>query len=279
MSKIFVSITCGISLLQNLLSSTTFRDYILDKLGIDKNIDVKKLLRDRTFLDILNRDCMVSGNITRKIMELLRQDPVRLCAELNSLIKLIRKINDVERCSVFLFSSDSPSCKTCSHIISRFIVDELAGYIDKNVDIDVKGILTIPDITRGDFSEVLQRLAEGFVREAYRQMRRGFELYTIITGGFKIEVAYITVLSFILRSRIAYCPDPDSDIIILPPIPIDLDHNVLKICESINNGESVNEREVELLKRCGLVSQRNGKIVLEKWVSKLIEARRWNSIY
>jgi len=278
-SKIFVAITCGISLLQNLLNSDVFRDYLRRKFNISDDLNLNSLLRNSTLLDLMYRDCMVNGDIAKKIMELLRENPEQYCAELNSLIKLLRSVDNLKLCRVYLYSSNTRSCSICSHVLSKFIVEYLRDYLDKKCNVEVKGILTIPDILSGRYSEALQKLAEGFVREAYRHVRQGFDLYTIITGGFKIEIAYITVLSFLVRSKIVYCPGPESDIVILPPIPIELDHNVLKICEKIINGENLEKETIDLLKRYGLISQKNGKIVLEKWVSKLIEARRWNSTY
>jgi len=278
-SKIFVAITCGISLLQNLLNHDSFRDHLYERFNIDRSIAPSAILRNRSILDMIYRDCMVKEDTTRLIISILREDPTRYCAELNSLIKLLNAVDDFEICRVYLYSSNTRSCNICSHVLSRFIVDHLKEIVNKNGNIEVKGISAIPDILSGKYSEALQKLAEGFVREAYRHVRQGFDLYTIITGGFKIEIAYITVLSFLVRSKIVYCPGPDSDIVILPPIPIDLDHEVLKICEKIASGEISEKEKIETLKRYGLVSQKNGKIVLEKWVSKLIEARKWNSTY
>jgi len=278
-SKIFVAITCGISLLQNLLNSDVFKDYLRRKFNINEELCPSHIIRNNVLLDSIYRDFMVNEDFAKMIMGLLREDPERCCAELNSLIKLLRTLDDFEICRVYLYSSNTRSCSVCSQMICKFIVDYLREFLGKKGNVEVKGILTIPDILSGRYSEALQKLAEGFLREAYRHVKKGYDLYTIITGGFKIEIAYITVLSFLVRSKIVYCPGPDSDIVILPPVPIDLDQNILRICERIAKGEAIDRDVVDVLKRYGLVCQKNGKIVLEKWVSKLLEARRWSSTY
>ncbi len=249
------------------------------KLNISDNVDIKTLLRDKAFSTYLYNDSLTDGEISKFIISKLRENPIRLSAELNSLIKLLKKIDDLHVCKVFLISSNSTLCKVCSQIISKFIVDYLKDFVKTNANIEVIGILTIPDISQEKFDEALQKLADGFVREAYKHLKDGFELYTIITGGLKIEIAYITVLSFIVRSRIVYCPDPDSSILILPPLPIDLSQEVLEIYEKINRGESVDNKYLEKLVEHGLAVKKNGRIALEKWINKLIEARKWNSTY
>ncbi len=269
-----MTITCGLSLLQNLLSFGEFVDHIMRKFPSIKIIDPKVLIRDHNFTNLIYRDCMVSGEISTIIMNILCRDPAKLCAELNSLIKFLKKVDNVSECRVFILSTDSPACKACSHLISKFIVEHLPNYVGRRFTIDISGIVSIPDISKGRYSDTLQKLAEGYVREAYRYIRNGYELYTIITGGFKMEIAYITVLSFILRSKIVYCPDPDSDIVILPPLPIDLDQDILRICERILAGDNVDDKSMELLRRYGLISQKNGRVMLERWVTRLIEARK-----
>ncbi len=278
MRKIFVAITCGLSLLYNLLLDQEFVNYIRKFTNAEFR-NVRDIVNDRELMQKLYRDSLVSGEVSKFVLSKLREDPLKMSAELNSLIKLLRscECNDVDICRILLFSSDSPSCKFCTQLISKFIVENIQEFIkNRKISCEVKSIVTIPELSPANFDEVLQKLSDKFVREAYRHISEGYEMYTIITGGFKIEIAYITVLAFMLRSKVVYCPDYRSDVIILPPLPVDLGKDIVDLYDRVEKGLEADSLTLDKFVKLGLVSSKNGKIKLENWVKKLIEVRRWN---
>ncbi len=271
MVRVFVALTCGISILQNLLEIPEFRDLVRKTLTIPENVDIRQVLRG-SLVRKLRNEALQRGEVFESALKYLKENPVRYSAELNTLIKLVRKLRhetSLEHVICQILASDTDTGHFCARLIETYLaqirkIEDIPISVDSIVN--VRGLVDSP----GDVVQALSTLADRFARKMFQYAQYGYDLYTIITGGFKIEASYITALASLAKSKIVYCPDPSSDVLILPPLPIDLDPEVVRL---VANGE-ISPELAEKYVRLGLAEVCNGKVKLKPWLRLLISIRQ-----
>ena len=277
--RLFVCITCGVSLLQNLIEHVRELgdEHVLERLSREVEVDfkscsVREILAKLTFCEKLRRASKSSYMFSLALM-LLKENPVRFSAELNTLVKLISKLRgrygSLSEVVCQLIVSDTASGYFCGRAIEHYLA-EVKSICDVPVQVDslviVKGLLDNPD----RISEALNIIADKVALKMFRYERAGYELYTIISGGLKIEVVYISIIASLARSRVVYCPDPRSDIVILPPLPVVLEE---KLINHVLGIEPVDEDSANRYIELGLAERRDGKLIFRRWVETLVKAR------
>ena len=270
MSKVFVALTCGVSILQNLIDIPEFVEVLKTRINTSQD-SIRNIIRNCEAQKLLKSEALSKGKIYEKALEILSRDPIKLSAELNSLIKLFKKIssqNGVTLVKCQLLTSDTGSGYFCASLVKDYLLKHSRI---ENVEVSVDSIVSIRGLVGSpeDIAKALSILADRFARKLFQYAREGYDLYTVITGGFKIEASYITTIASIAKSKIVYCPDPSSDVLILPPLPVDIDHELLRIL----NGEDIEEEKLEQYIRLGLVDVVDGKPKLKPWLEMLISLR------
>ncbi len=280
--RVFVSITCGVSILQNLIEyarrsgdddSDSDLSKISEEIGLDvKSHSVREILTRLATCDKLRRASR-SSYVFSLALRLLREDPVRFSAELNTLIKLISKLNaensGVSRVVCQLIASDTASGYFCGRVIERYLTE--VGKVC-NVPVSVDSLVVIRGLV-GNLDKVyeaLNVLADKIALRMFRYERTGYDIYTVISGGLKIEVVYISIIASLARSKIVYCPDPESDVLILPPLPVVLEE---KLVRHVLSQEVVDEDSAKRYVELGLAEFRNGKLVFRRWIEALVKAK------
>ena len=205
MHKVFTAITCGISIIQNIMENKTeIRNELLKKFQVKS---IKELLKNKQFDLYLEKEALIKGEFFQKIYRILIEDPEKYSAELNTFTKLMKYLKNtykVENVKIGLFSTDTGIAYFCTRLIEQYLQNSLI----ENVKIDVDITSRISGFGKGIkyFQEALNNLADVYVRTLMKWYKKGYDIYTIITGGLKIEVAYLTVLSFLVKSKIVYTP-------------------------------------------------------------------------
>lgn len=152
---------------------------------------------------------------------LARTDPVRACAETNSLSRLLRDGDLI----VFLHSHTDDG-RRCAEALRRHY--DKQGYRAELVEIADLGYAESRFKLRG-----LRALVAALAERIEREQRRGAEVAINATGGFKAEIAYATLVGLLFDVPVYYIHELFQDLIEMPPVPVTWDYATLADCEEL----------------------------------------------
>ena len=171
---------------------------------------------------------------------LLKPDAYRYCAELNSIANIVKHqyLCDHRRC-VFLVS-DSDEGRFIGAVLKDYVGSEKSPLHFQEVK-----FLVIEDLCDTDINHFRDRGLKNLVKLISKEVRcRGKESILInATGGYKAQISFAGMIGQVLGIAVAYMHERFSDIIIFPPLPLDLDMNFyLQYAEelfTLNQGTSI----------------------------------------
>lgn len=178
-----IIITVGTSLIQN------YNNYLKEK-----NLPTKEF-----------------SQITKEeIFQFLEKTPPqKTSAETNTLSKIGLKDGDY----MYFICTETPDCIFCGKILSELY----ANYQNKNIlteSITIKNLTKEVEVFRNygliNFINVIVDIADKFFGN----------IVICATGGFKVEIAYATLIGILLRQDIFYIHDDFKSVMCLPHIPI-----------------------------------------------------------
>jgi putative CRISPR-associated protein (TIGR02619 family) len=181
----------------------------------------------------------VNGTVNELV---LKPDAHRCCAELNSIASIVkhRYLRVYERC-VFLVS-DSDEGRFIGAVLKDYIGYEKSPFHFQEVE-----FLVIKDLCDTDINRFRDRGLKNLVKLISKEVRcRGKNRILInATGGYKAQISFAGMIGQALGIAVAYMHERFSDIIILPPLPLNLDMDFyLQYAEEffdLNQGTSIPE--------------------------------------
>ncbi len=216
--------TCGISIIQNVLSRF---GNVLDELKrrfkapFSSVGDALRPEFDRYWLSLSHNPSAIRLFVDAVLgMDDLR----RASAELNTIIGALEAegIGEDGLRHVELICTDTG--------IGLFSCEVLRTIVAERWSADVK-MTKIKDLAfRESLNEALSRLADTFLRAVERCLRLGCRVLTCVSGGFKVVSSFVTVLAFLLRSPVYYAAE-GAALVPLKPLPITLRREVEEIIE------------------------------------------------
>ncbi len=190
-------ITCGISLLMNTIRST--EEDILSSIPEEK---LRELSNPRSLSEALKS---LTGDERRALEEAmlsnLRRDPRRASAEMNAFLGYINEYSTEVR-DLHLLVSDTDAGKLVAKILDEYLTE--SGYnVSKHV---------VAGFGSEDFDAALKELKEvvGSI------VGRSGDVVLNLTGGFKAEIAALSVLAAESGLRAYYIHEAAKKIVILP---------------------------------------------------------------
>jgi putative CRISPR-associated protein (TIGR02619 family) len=198
-------VSVGVSVLRNLQKSQEFQK-IPGSEGREVNEWLKNKMADRAFLDMA--------------YQALRSAPWKISAELNSM-RIFLEQGRVDE--VYLIATDTEAGKFCSDLIHRFLKEEhrieimrgsgcLPNYYRIEKICGDKG----PKIAAEQFSEGLHKLFNAVVR-LIRDNRESKTIYINATGGFKPEIAVLSLAGNLFLVPVYYLHETFNEVVFLPP--------------------------------------------------------------
>lgn len=175
---------------------------------------------------------------------LIRNDAASLCAELNSITSIVnhKYLSDNHR-ALFLVSDTDEG---------RFIGAVLKDYCSKgksSIRFEETELQVIQGLNDNDIRQFRNTGLRNLVRLIGKETRRTGAANLIInaTGGYKAQISFAGMIGQALGIPVAYMHEKFSDVILLPPQPVNLDMEfwLEKSREffELNNGTGVPEEE------------------------------------
>ncbi len=189
------------------------------------------------------RESVDKRDVNGTVKELLLEpDACRCCAELNSIASIVKHqyLCDHRRC-VFLVS-DSDEGRFIGDVLKDYTGSEKSSLHFRDVEFLVIGELCDTDINR-----FRDRGLKNLVKLISKEVRCWGKNRILInaTGGYKAQISFAGMIGQALGIAVAYMHERFSDIIILPPLPLNLDMNFyLQYAEEffdLNQGTSIPE--------------------------------------
>ena len=263
--------TIGISVLRNFVSS-----------GFDPKLIEKYEMRKWIYLhpddaEQQNIESYISreNEVFSGILDYLNSCPEDASAELNAFYKFIaltkQKIEDIE---IYMYSTDTGVGKLCSRLIYEHLKERNLAVQEPIV---IKGLGRGLEFVNEGFIEITDKV----VRIIKSKRKTGDRVYVNATGGFKPEVSFLTIAAMLAGADIIYYTyEVFRDVVFLPCLPITVDRKYSEAFKKIGSpipkyqADETFQLEgldlTELIDR-GLVEEKNGKVVLREWVSKLLD--------
>ena len=192
--KTLIISTVGISLLTNYLRSKGIKESDVD--SIDKS----------------------------DIFAFIDKDPHAASAETNSLLKILDELGKegvTTKDLYFIFLvSETKEGEFCAEILSKYFSDKMKV---PSFIVEIEGL-------RYDEKAFVYKGLMKLLEEVVRIVREHKDKRIIInaTGGFKAEIAYLTVIGAILGLEVYYIHEKFKDIVKLPRLPIRIDEKKLE---------------------------------------------------
>jgi len=263
--------TVGISVLRNFVTSG-FDSKLIEKYDMKKWIFLHP---DDAEQQNVESYAYGGNEVFSGIMDYLNSCPEDASAELNAFYKFIalmkQEAKDIE---IYMYSTDTGVGKLCSRLIyehlkeKNFVVQE---------PIVIKGLGRGLEFVNEGFVEVVDKVVR-IIKSKKKEEKR---VYVNATGGFKPEVSFLTIAAMLAGADIIYYThETFRDVIFLPCLPITVDHNYLEAFKEITNPIPKYQADetfqlkgldlTELIDR-GLVEEKDGKVALREWVTKLLD--------
>ena len=192
--KTLIISTVGISLLTNYLRSKGIRELDVD--SIDKS----------------------------EVLKFIDSEPHAASAETNSLLKIIDELNKegiTTKDLYFIFLvSETKEGEFCAEILSKYFSDKMNI---PSFTVEIEGL-------RYDEKAFVYKGLMKLLEEVVRIVRehKGKRIIINATGGFKAEIAYLTIIGALLGLEIYYIHEKFREIVKLPRLPIKIDEKKLE---------------------------------------------------
>jgi len=200
-----VIVTVGTSLIRN------FYNDIKDV--VDFSIFEKSAFKYEEYVSKLS--------IVEEILLNKAKNNAECCAELASLIHLLKKHNEI---NIYLISSDTLS----SFLIAQILKEVLLGYKSVSKVYFGKSFVAknLKISTKTEFEEGIESLLDIVYRVLKKEKRVIFD----ITGGFKGVIPYFSTIAQIFDCEIIYdFEGKDNELIEIKPLPVEFDRGILEL--------------------------------------------------
>lgn len=189
-------ITCGISLLTNTVRSLSNRESPIPREKLQGLSDTRRIQETLASLSREEREALEGA-----MLSLLRENPKMASAEMNALLSYAEEFNpSIE--SVHLISSDTEEGRLTASVLARYL-RELGHEVQEH---------TVEGFGSEDFDRALMRLKE----RVRRIVERHHSVVLNLTGGFKAEIAALSVLAAESGLRAYYIHEAAKKVVILP---------------------------------------------------------------
>jgi len=197
----FVS-TVGTSALRNLVNA-------LKENEVEADLDPKSVgeaVEDPSALEELD-----GRELEEALLELMRRDPKRASAELNTLLRMAERAEEegLEVDSIALIPTDTENCRVCARTIERYLREE--GYKAWRTE-PIRATTEDPERFWLGLSDLIERLEETGVTEP------GRSVWVAASGGFKPETAVLTLVASLFGKRVFYLHEAMKDLVEIPPV-------------------------------------------------------------
>jgi putative CRISPR-associated protein (TIGR02619 family) len=161
------------------------------------------------------------GNLKRegigpeKALEYIRSDPVKACAETNSLERLLKAGDAVE-----LLHSDTEDGRRCAEWVAAYLRE-------RGFEAELFKIQGLAYEAKGFADYGLRGFVQLLAARIRQAQRRGRRVGINATGGFKAEIAYATALGLVFKVPVYYIHEKFGDIVTLPSTPFGWDSDLI----------------------------------------------------
>jgi len=189
-------ITCGISLLTNTVRSLSNRESPIPREKLQGLSDTRRIQETLASLSREEREALEGA-----MLSLLRENPKMASAEMNALLSYAEEFNpSIE--SVHLISSDTEEGRLTASVLARYLT-ELGHEVHEH---------SVEGFGSEDFDRALIKLKE----RVRRIVERHHSVVLNLTGGFKAEIAALSVLAAESGLRAYYIHEAAKKVVILP---------------------------------------------------------------
>lgn len=171
-----------------------------------KQLDISKLLHDKTFLN--------------ELVAFVNRDLRKASAELNALYSYSEKFN-VQIDEAYLILTDTDECELCGRALEQVLRQ-------KGINVHIKRVRGY-NIKGGDFYEGLVEFLKTIAEKV--KSWKGRKIYFNATAGFKPEVSLLVTVGSTLGIPTYYRHEIIGDVVEIPPFPIMLKRDVIEKLE------------------------------------------------
>ncbi|ABL78739.1 putative CRISPR-associated protein, APE2256 family [Thermofilum pendens Hrk 5] len=215
------------------------------------------------------------------VYRVLEASPREASAELNALLGFLERRKgslagaDVE---LMFYSTDTGTGYFCARLVERYARERLRGALG-GARVQVQEPVKLKKFGWGYeyFHEALLDMVDKAARLMANKKRSGYRVYVNATAGFKVEAAYLTLVSLLVGAdSVFYVHEATRDVIELPVLPLGLKAKYADALRELREPTPRGALErrgvsVEELEEKGLVEVRDGLVVAREWVRKLLE--------
>jgi len=209
------------------------------------------------------------------MLKFIDSSPKKSCAELNAFYTFLDERRAWKNLSeVYLYATDTSSCMLCARLIYEHLRRAFGPRVQVQEPIRVKG-WGVEEFEKG-LIRLLDLLA-GIIKSKKDQ---GFRVFVNATAGFKPEAAFATLASALLKADgVYYIHEASRQIVYIPLLPLTIEKSYLKALRRLGKWMPKSAAE-ELLRYHGLsltdledmgfLDEKNGKVIVKRWVRKLL---------
>ena len=142
-------------------------------------------------------------------------DPTTVCAETNSLERLLKKGD-----SVLLMHSHTDEGELCSDALLKY-------YNRRAIQCETHEVLDLSYKESRFKVRGLRSLVGSLIDKIREENNKGIDVIINATGGFKAEIAYATLVGLLFKTPVYYIHEAFQDIIEMPTAPIAWDFSII----------------------------------------------------
>ncbi|RLE62805.1 MAG: hypothetical protein DRJ47_10185 [Thermoprotei archaeon] len=250
---------------------------IIERYGVNKWVE---LAPDDEEQQVVEKYARRNTRVFKKVLEFVSSDPKRASPELNAFISFYHTLsrankNDVE---LSLYTTDTGVGLFCGRILYEYLCRQ--GFKVNSVS-KLRKYGWGPEF----FDEALLDMVDKFSREIAEKRKEGVKVYVNATGGFKPETAFTVITALLMEvDGVYYIHEYFREITLLPAIPLSIKESYFKVLRELEDeppvwmARQLLEKHfpgalnpLDDLKRRGLVDTVDDRVILRKWVKKLVE--------
>jgi len=234
----------------------------------------------------LDRKSTLASSLFKEALNIVKLDPEKYSAELNSIINTLRTIqgNVVDELELFFYPTNTGASKFCAKIIYNYVkmdVDDFKKRTGLAKDTKIKAYEPITlrgfGSDPGFFNNGLIELVDKFARIIINKTKQDYKVIVNSTAGFKAETAYITIMAMLAGAwRIVYMHEGFKEVVQLLSLPLAIDERYMRDLRKIGKGAQKQAVEsmgidVDALKERGLVDLEDGFVKPREWITHLLK--------
>ncbi len=230
-------------------------------------------------------------DLYRTVLDIVRKDPEKYSAELNTIIKFLRvwgRAGYLDELKIVLYPTDTGNCRFCAEIIRDILLE---GSRLLNLKPECKVVCEIINL-RGFgtsveffFGEGLCDLLDKYAGYIVNLKRNNYIIVLMPIGGYKPESTYATIIGLIFGvSKVVYVHETFREVVELPLVPLDVSSRFIEIIEKIKDLRELSRQDVEdlgldvdELVESGILVKEGPGYRIADWILKLLELRRSGS--